>query len=101
MYALERRNTYVLFPDVEEVLRQLQSGCSIGIVTNGAAGTQQEKIEVTGLNRYTSVVKVSGELGYGKPDPRIFQDALAALGIPPEQSVHVGDFLLARRSSIV
>ncbi len=93
LYALERRNTYVLFPDVEDALRQLQSRYRIGIVTNGAAGTQQEKIAVTGLDRYADVVKVSGELGYGKPDPRIFLDALAALGIRPEQAVHVGDSL--------
>ena len=61
MYALERRNTYVLFPDVEDALRQLHSRFRIGIVTDGAAGTQQEKIVVTGLNRYTNVIKVSGD----------------------------------------
>ena len=87
MYALERRNTYVLFPEIQGVPRRLQSGSRIGIVTNGAAGTQQEKIVVTGLSQYADVVKVSGELGYGKPDPRIFHDALAALGIRPEQAV--------------
>ena len=95
LYALERRDTYVLFPDVEDALRQLQSRCRIGIVTNGAAGTTREKIAITGLNRYAEVVKVSGELGYGKPDPLIFQDALEALGIQPGRAVHVGDSLLS------
>ena len=95
LYTLERRNTYVLFPDVEDVLRQLRPRCRIGIVTNGATGTQREKIAVTGLDRYADVVKVSGELGYGKPAPRIFQDALADLGIQTVEAAHVGDSLLS------
>ena len=32
-------------------------------------------------------------MGYGKPDPRIFQDALADLGIQPDHAAHVGDSL--------
>jgi putative hydrolase of the HAD superfamily len=34
---------------------------------------------------------VSGEVGVGKPDPRIFDLALRLLGASPEEAVMVGD----------
>jgi FMN phosphatase YigB (HAD superfamily) len=33
----------------------------------------------------------SNELGWLKPDPKIFHHTLAELGVPPEQAVHIGD----------
>lgn len=36
-------------------------------------------------------VVISGELGYGKPDPRMFAAALAILGTQATQTVMVGD----------
>ena len=42
-----------------------------------------------------NAILVSGELGVGKPDPRIFDRALAMLDVPPRQAVHVGDSLEA------
>ncbi|MFX4865018.1 HAD-IA family hydrolase [Acinetobacter baumannii] len=34
---------------------------------------------------------VSGEVGLGKPDPRLFRMALCAFGVGPEEAVMVGD----------
>jgi putative hydrolase of the HAD superfamily len=34
---------------------------------------------------------ISCEIGVEKPDPRIFQAALHAAGVPVKQAVHVGD----------
>jgi putative hydrolase of the HAD superfamily len=39
----------------------------------------------------------SGEVGVEKPDPRIFDLALAACGVRPEAAVHVGD---SRRTDV-
>lgn len=38
-----------------------------------------------------SIVTDSHVIGYAKPDPRIFGDAIAALGLPPERVAYVGD----------
>jgi len=37
------------------------------------------------------IVTDSHVIGYAKPDPRIFADAIAALGLPPERVAYVGD----------
>lgn len=37
----------------------------------------------------------SSQLGFGKPDPRIFQAALEAMGTTAEETIHVGDSLSA------
>jgi putative hydrolase of the HAD superfamily len=46
------------------------------------------------LGRVERVVD-SGDVGFEKPDPRIFELALAAVGVHPEQAVHVGDSVRA------
>ena len=63
-----------------------------GIVTNGPSRMQRHKCQALGLNRIAPFVIVSEEVGYAKPDPRIFQDALGATGLSrPEQVMFVGD----------
>jgi len=43
------------------------------------------------LLRYLHACTFSDEHGLRKPDPRLFRATLAALGVGPEASVHVGD----------
>ena len=63
-----------------------------GIVTNGPSRMQRHKCEALGLDRIAPFVIVSEEVGYAKPDPRIFRDALGATGLAsPEQVMFVGD----------
>ncbi len=63
-----------------------------GIVTNGPSRMQRHKCEALGLDRIAPFVIVSEEVGYAKPDPRIFQDALSATGLArPEQVMFIGD----------
>ena len=44
-----------------------------------------------GLARYFPVIATSGAVGYYKSDPRLYQWALARLGVAPDAAVHVGD----------
>jgi HAD superfamily hydrolase (TIGR01509 family) len=39
---------------------------------------------------FTAIVS-SAEAGASKPDPTVFQVALARLGVPPERALHIGD----------
>ncbi|MGS2618217.1 HAD family hydrolase [Micromonospora sp. LZ34] len=94
LYAEDRRRSYRLYDDAIDVLRTIrQRDLPVGIVTNGPAATQREKIAVTGLAEHVQVVIVSGEVGVAKPDPTIFRLALDALGVPAERSWYVGDSL--------
>ena len=62
-----------------------------GIVTNGAA-SQLGKCRAAGLEQIAPFIIVSGEVGYAKPDQRIFRDALTATALEnPAKVLFVGD----------
>ncbi|PJI85689.1 HAD family hydrolase [Luteimicrobium subarcticum] len=71
------------------VLEQLDAlraaGDRVGVVTNGTSHQQRGKLALTGLADRVDVVVVSGEARVEKPDPRIFDLALEALGVAPEE----------------
>ena len=81
-------------PDMEVngFLGQLNDrGVPWGIVTNGAS-SQRVKCEAAGLSKLAPFILISEEIGYAKPDPRIFGDALRSTGLStPEQVMFVGD----------
>ena len=82
------------FPQVEDTLRQLvQRKLKLGLLTNGAGTVQQEKIKRFGLSRYFSTILIEGELGFGKPDRRVFETAVTKLDVTPGQTWMVGDDL--------
>ena len=63
-----------------------------GIVTNGPSTMQRHKCQALGLDQIAPFIVISEEVGYAKPDPRIFRDALDATGLAkPEQVMFVGD----------
>jgi putative hydrolase of the HAD superfamily len=63
------------------------------MVTNGAAAVQRDKLEAVGLaDRFDSLV-ISSEAGVKKPDPAIFEIALAASEVPADRTWFVGDNL--------
>ena len=62
-----------------------------GIVTNGPL-SQRDKCQAAGLAQIAPFIIVSDEVGYHKPDPRIFRDAMNAAGLTnPDRVVFVGD----------
>lgn len=95
IYAQERSDGYSLFPEVSDVLGTLRQKYVLGIISNGPADTQREKLHVTGLIPYLHTIVISGELGVGKPDSGIFLKALESVRVNPEEAIHVGDSLTA------
>jgi len=73
------------------LLRALKPACKIGIVTNNRLAEQQEKLRHLGLSEWVDALITSEEVGVLKPDPLIYQVALARLGARPAQTVMVGD----------
>jgi FMN phosphatase YigB (HAD superfamily) len=72
------------------VLGRLADRYRLGIVSN-FYGNLAAICAEAGLAPLLGVVADSTALGIGKPDPRIFQHALAALGTAPAQAWFVGD----------
>jgi HAD superfamily hydrolase (TIGR01549 family) len=90
-YGVERRARSWLVDGAEEVVTALAARGPLGLITNGASCLQREKLAMSGLAEHFAAVVVSGDLGVGKPDPRIFRAALDALGA--EHALMVGDNL--------
>lgn len=81
-------------PDAVVVLAQLRSaGLRLGIVTNGYARLQRRKAREHGLDSAVDFLLISEEAGAHKPEPTIFEMALAHAGVAPDQALFVGDTL--------
>jgi putative hydrolase of the HAD superfamily len=83
--------TYVLYDDVLPTLRSIQArGLLMGMITNF-----REDINVyirkLGLEPFLQFVLTSQQVGFLKPDPRIFQAALDRAGVAAPEAIFVGD----------
>ncbi len=86
-----RTREVTVYDDVHEVLDALAATHRMGIITNGPADLQRDKLDASGLAGYFEVVVISGALGWGKPSPRPFEAAMRALGADPGTTTMVGD----------
>ena len=84
-----------LFPDARPVLDRLRArgDLRLGVVTNGESDLQRQKLDALGITAYFDVVVVSGDHGWAKPDRRIFEHAVAGVGVPADRCFFVGDRL--------
>lgn len=83
-------------PDVLPALRQLQSdGLKLAVVSNTLLPgcVLDRHIEMVHLKEFFPVRIYSSEVGYRKPKKIIFQAALDALNLPPQQCLFVGDLV--------
>jgi len=62
----------------------------IGIISN-SEGHLAELVEELGYRALFAAIIDSGKVGVDKPNPRIFELAAEALGVPLTEIVHVGD----------
>lgn len=92
-FARFRRALKPIDPDAEAALDDLARDHRLALVTNGAPDVQREKLAGTALAAHFAAIVISVEVGVGKPDPRIFQAALDALGVASTDAVMVGDSL--------
>lgn len=80
-----------LCPHALEVLAYLHERYRICILSNGFRELQYDKLERSGLSRYCHGVVLSDEVGYNKPDPRIFAHALEQMGCSVDETLMIGD----------
>jgi len=78
-------------PEAAAALGRLKAaGLIIGVISN-SNGLARAILEDAGLGEHLDFVIDSGVVGVEKPDPRIFQLALAAAAVPATEAVYVGD----------
>lgn len=93
-YGVMRDELVQPFPGAIETLSELhRRGVHMALVTNGAAADQRRKIERFHLQPFFDAIFIEGELGYGKPDLRVFRLALERLGATPADAWMIGNDL--------
>jgi putative hydrolase of the HAD superfamily len=84
---------FVAFPEVADALADLRGrGIALVVVSNWDVSLH-ERLDETGLSPLLDGAICSAEAGVAKPDPAIFERALAVAGAAPGEAWHVGDSL--------
>ena len=82
---------WIIYPEVPETLAALKAlGIELAIISNFDSRLYLV-LQALGLNSWFSSITLASQIGAAKPDPKIFQAALAMYGFSPEQTCHVGD----------
>jgi putative hydrolase of the HAD superfamily len=83
-------------PDVIPTLKLWRdAGLKLGVVSNTCVGgpVLDRHLKLMGLIEYFPVRVYSCEVGYRKPHPRIFQEAISLIGEKPQDILFIGDLV--------
>ncbi len=95
-YAEIKEASLEAFPGAIGTLTHIrETGKGMALITNGLSRSQRIKIDRFGLKPLFDCIIIQEEFGVGKPDPRVFQHALAQLEAQPSEAVMIGDNLNA------
>ncbi len=81
------------YPDAREVLKALKARCRLGIIANQPINTRKRMTEEWQLAEFFDLMIISAEVGFSKPDPRLFKEALYKAGTTADKCVMIGDKL--------
>ena len=82
---------WVLFPETLEVLKDLKRrGLKLGVISNFDSRIYSV-LDSLGIREFFDAIILSSETGFCKPDPEIFQAAIRKLGVPPSETLLIGD----------
>jgi putative hydrolase of the HAD superfamily len=83
----------IVYPGVYDALPSLFNLYPLHMITNGFEEVQHKKIATLGIRKYFESITTSDEAGVKKPEPGIFEMALAKANAKPEESLMIGDDL--------
>ena len=91
LFRAVSRKKLTPYPFVREMLDSLRGRYPMAIVTDAQSAYARAELHKVGLLEYFDPIVVSGDYGYRKPDTRLFQMALAGLGVAAEHTLYVGN----------
>ena len=80
-----------LFEGTHEILEHLYVNYKLHIITNGFNEVQYKKIENSGIAKYFDKIITSEDAGVKKPNPIIFEYALAITKATSKEAIMIGD----------
>ncbi|MHB8127838.1 MAG: HAD family hydrolase [Mobilitalea sp.] len=94
-YSYLQEELLCLFEGAYEALNTFKDlNIRMAIITNGDSQKQRGKLERFNLNHFFELVLVDTEVGFSKPDKRIFELALDKLSLQANEVWMVGDNLV-------
>jgi FMN phosphatase YigB (HAD superfamily) len=74
------------------MLEKLKGVYRLGLLSNFThAPAAKDLLELMGLTPYFDPIIISGEIGYRKPHPIVFESLVEKLGVERERILYVGD----------
>lgn len=93
-FPAQRRSLLYVYDETFAVLDELHGSYKLLLLTNGSPDLQQEKLDGTPtLIPYFDSIVISGDFGEGKPSTKLFDHAMAQIGITASEGIMVGDKL--------
>lgn len=88
-----KQDSITLSPVLENMLLHCSGRTRTGVISNGPAEKQWNKVLRLGLERFMDrdMIIISGDVGVDKPDAAIFRIAEQRSGAKPEELLYVGD----------
>jgi HAD superfamily hydrolase (TIGR01509 family) len=83
-------NWNVILPDTAQLLGEIGKRYRIAVISN-ADGKISDVLQKCGIAHYFHTITDSGIVGFEKPRPEIFHQALKSMNAAPEESLYVGD----------
>lgn len=85
------RKRLQLYPDVREVLDELQASYRLALVTDAQSCFALPEMRAVGLQGYFRPVIISSHHSFRKPDSRLFEKALDKMNFEPSEVIVVGN----------
>jgi putative hydrolase of the HAD superfamily len=93
-YGIEREKALYILPGAVGSLSYWKNKeIRLALVTNGTSELQRRKLDRFNLASFFDYILIEGEFGAGKPDKRVFEEALAKLHVESSKAWMVGDNL--------
>jgi HAD superfamily hydrolase (TIGR01509 family) len=74
-----------------ETLERVGARYALALMTNGPAPLRRAELDHLGITDYFEAIVISSEVGFTKPDPQFFMQALVDFGCRAGDAVMVGD----------
>lgn len=91
----------VAFDDAVDTVRSLAAqGIAMAVASSSRRHALEGKLELIGLDRYFDVMVGGDEVNHGKPEPDVYLEAAARLGVSPQACLAIEDADLGAQSAV-
>jgi putative hydrolase of the HAD superfamily len=91
MYRGISRHRLQLYPEVKAVLDELHSRFKLAVLSDAQSAWARPEMRAVGIESYFDPIVISGDYGFRKPDRRLFEAALAGMGLEADEVIFVGN----------